>query len=350
MSANSLDRDAPRPLDAVAATSARPLFERYPALRGRLPFAPFAELPTPVEPLPVEGPAWIKRDDLTHPQYGGNKVRKLEFVLGEIRARGARHVYTFGATGTNAGLATALMCKREGLACTVLLFDQPDSATVRRNYAAMGALGARRVHCRTLLRTALAYYGHPARLSPRSYFLYAGCSNPVATFGYVNAAFELAQQIEAGQCPAPYKIFVPVGSSSTLAGLTLGCRLAGLKTSVIGIRVAPARLGPFAACTPEVANGQIDAALAQLARWVPELAALEAPRATLLDDWYGPGYGAATPEGLAAIGTFAGYGLPLEQTYSAKAAAAFLAELKSARGPLLFWNTYNSRPMDAIVA
>ncbi len=333
----------------MSMASVRPLFERFPALRGELPFAPYAELPTPVEPLHGLEDAWIKRDDLTHPRYGGNKVRKLEFVLGEIRARGARHVYTFGATGTNAGLATALMCAEERIGCTVFLFDQPDSPTVRRNYAAMQALGARLIHCGSLLKAVLAFSLHPARLSRRTYFLYAGCSNPVATFGYVNAAFELADQIRAGQCPEPAQIYVPVGSSSTLAGLTLGCRLAGMNSEVVGVRVAPSHVGPFAACTPAVAVGQMRSALARIQCAVPEVRGLEAPPVRLDERWYGAGYGAATPEAVAAIEVFHQQGIKLEQTYTGKVAAAFLAARSEARGPLLFWNTFNSRPLEHLL-
>ena len=88
------------------------------------------------------------------------------------------------------------------------------------------------------------------RFKRNNYFLFAGGSNLAGTLGYVNAAFELKQQINNGEMPCPEVIVCPVGSSSTLAGLTLGCQLAGLKTKVVGIRVAPSHLGPFPACTP----------------------------------------------------------------------------------------------------
>lgn len=331
----------------------RPLFRAFPQLAEVLPFVGYAELPTPVEPLAdLPGArtaagavrAWIKRDDLTNADYGGNKVRKLEFVRGEIRQRGAKHVYTFGATGTNAGLATARMCAAEGLACTVLLFDQPASPTVDRHYRALQRSGARLVHCGSLLNAVLAFYLHPARLLSGSYFLYAGCSNPVATFGYVNAAFELAEQVRDGQCPEPDKLFVAASSSSTLAGLTLGCHLAGLKTRVLGIRVAPEKLGPFDACSAAVADRQQQAAWATLQRHVPNLSG-SPPPARMSGAWYGAGYGEPTAEGAAAMAAFAGLGYTLEATYTAKAAAAFLEALRTGDETVLFWQTYNSRPL-----
>ena len=228
-----------------------PLFDAFPALASVLAPVRLAELPTPVAGLPAFGSrAWIKRDDLTHPVYGGNKIRKLEFVLADMRRHGAREVITLGATGTNSGIAASMVCAQEGLPCTIITFPQPDSPTVRRNQEWM-----RHFHARFDARPSLAvavrrYYLHPARLKPGSYFLFAGCSNPVSVFAYVNAAFELRAQIRAGECPEPAEIIVPVSSNSTLAGLTLGATLAGLSTRVTGVRVAPSHLGPFAACTP----------------------------------------------------------------------------------------------------
>jgi len=327
----------------------RPLFLRYPALQTVLPCAEIADLPTPVAALDADGLAWIKHDDLTHALYGGNKIRKLEFIIGEWRAKQVREVITFGATGTNAGLATALACHLEGIDCRVLLFDQPVSKTVRANLKAMQQLGVRLDYVGSLFSTALYYYLHPRRLLPRRYFLFAGCANPAATFAYVNAVFELQQQIEAGLLPEPAEIVVPVGSSSTLAGLTLGVQLAGLKTRVLGVRVAPSHLGPIPACTTATVAAQIQTAHAFLKKHLPNEISAPPPSPLLLDDYYGPGYGEATPGALAAIRMFAEqFDIPLEQTYTGKAAACFHDRLQAGPGPVLFWNTFNSRPMDGL--
>jgi D-cysteine desulfhydrase len=326
----------------------RHIFAEYPTLVGLLPCAEFASLPTPVGTLGADH-AWIKRDDLTHPLYGGNKIRKLEFIIGEWRARNIREVITFGAVGTNAGLATALACLQENIRCRVLLFDQPVSATVRANLKAMQQLGAQLDYCGSLFNTALRYYLHPRRLWPGRYFLFAGCANPAATFAYVNAAFELKAQIAAGDLPEPAEIVVPVGSSSTLAGLTLGCQLAGLQTRVIGVRVAPSHLGPIPACTTGTVMAQIRTAHAFLRSHLGPVIPEKPAQPVLRDDYYGPGYGEPTPEALAAIRLFGDtHGIKLEQTYSAKAAACFMERLESCPGPVLFWNTFNSRPMDCL--
>jgi D-cysteine desulfhydrase len=95
-----------------------PLFERYPGLTGRIPWRRLGRWPTPLSPvaapLPCDG-LMVKRDDLSGEAYGGNKVRKLEFLLAEALARGCDGVITFGTAGSNHALATAIYARRLGL-------------------------------------------------------------------------------------------------------------------------------------------------------------------------------------------------------------------------------------------
>lgn len=331
-----------------------PFFAEYPALASELAPVPLAALPTPVEALPAFGPhAWIKRDDISHPVYGGNKIRKLEFVLSDIRRSGAREVITFGATGTNAGIAASMVCAGENIPCTIITFPQAESRTVVMNQRWMQYFNARLQPEKTLWRAVLRYYLNPGRLDRRRYFLFAGCSNPVSTFGYVNAAFELREQIRQGLCPEPAEIVVAVSSASTLAGLTLGVALAGLKSRVIGIRVAAEKLGPFSACTPQVVTKMQTDALRRIRHHYPALPLQEAllqksAPVILSGDYFGSGYGEKTEAATAAMQRFENAtGLILESTYSGKAAAAFLDRLALNREAVLFWNTFNSRPLPA---
>ncbi len=305
-------------------------------------------LPTPVERLPIGGAssasnAWIKRDDVTHVEYGGNKVRKLEFVAAEMLRRRARRAIMFGAMGTNAGVAAAMVCRQLGIACTVLTFDQPPAPSVAKNQALMRGYGAEVVHAGSLFATALRWYAHPRRLDPRAYFLFAGCSNPVATFGYVNAALELRAQIDAGLCPAPAEIVVAAGSAATLAGLTLGCAFARMDCRVIGVRVTPARVGPFAVCTPGVVRAMMTTCRDTVVRHCGRAASVDFPAPVLVDDWYGDGYGVPTQASTAAIDEGARAGVALDVTYTGKAYAAFQARVAATTNPVLFWNTLSSR-------
>ena len=119
-----------------------PLLTRFPHLANLAPVA-LCDLPTPVEPLPEQSPlCWVKRDDISAHPYGGNKLRKLEWVLGELRQRSIKRVVTLGATGTNAGLATALLCEQEQLGCDIFTFPQPDSPVVHQNRQRMQQAGA----------------------------------------------------------------------------------------------------------------------------------------------------------------------------------------------------------------
>jgi 1-aminocyclopropane-1-carboxylate deaminase/D-cysteine desulfhydrase-like pyridoxal-dependent ACC family enzyme len=325
----------------------RPLFESFPELQSVIAHRPLAELPTPVEPLGWTKEGWIKRDDLSHPVYGGNKIRKLEFIIADALARGKKRIVTFGATGTNHGVATALMCREAGLDCTLLLFDQPVTDTVRRNLRLMQALGAELLYCGSLARTVAAFYLHPLRLRGDSYFLFAGGSNVPGTLGFVNAALELRDQVAAGEMPCPDRIICPVGSSATLAGLTLGMALAELPVTVEGVRVAPSHLGPFPACTPGTVKSLLHATARVLDRHLGRaLPTLTAP--ILIEDYFGDGYGVGTDEGEAAIKRFAEAGFTLEPTYTGKAAAAFLDRAETTAGPVLYWHTYNSRDTSAL--
>ncbi|MBT4519488.1 MAG: pyridoxal-phosphate dependent enzyme [Halieaceae bacterium] len=330
----------------------RPLFIRYPELAAQLPIVNVADLPTPVENLHrISGHAWIKRDDISHPEYGGNKVRKLEFLLPEIFAAKATKVVTIGAVGTNSGVAAAMICRKFGLACEIITFDQPASSTVAHNLKLMNYYDADLVYRNSPLRSALQFYIHPGRLQPKTHFLFAGCTSPTSVFGYVNAIFELKEQIDLGLCPLPRTIVVATGSGATTAGLMLGCALAQLPIHIKAIQVAPAFVGPVPVCHPAYIARLISAATAILSRSYPQYKSLRLPEPKLDSQYYGGTYGGKTEAGVRAV-EFAAKkaGLALEQTYTGKAFAAFLDELDASPEPCMFWHTYNSQDTAALIA
>ena len=316
-----------------------PLLTRFPLLSALQPI-PLCSLPTPVEAFADRTTLWIKRDDLTREDQGGNKPRKLEFVLADIRRRGADRVITLGATGTNAGVATALLCQRENLACEVITFPQPDSDIVQLNQKLMREAGATLTARDSLFAAALNWYLHPRRLDRKSYFLYAGCSAQVATFAYVNAMLELAGQIETGAMPAPAHIVVAAGSGATVAGIIAGAALVLPKAEIHAVQVAPDKVGPFTACHPQV----IEKMVARVWRSLRAADASLPERCPSRWQWhaeqFGDGYGVATPASDAAISAAGKSGLTLETTYSGKAFATALALTEQHRDPVLFWQTF----------
>jgi D-cysteine desulfhydrase len=326
----------------TTASKQWPILKRFPKLAKRLNPIVLCELPTTVDALAGLGDnAWVKRDDLSNSVYGGNKTRKFEFIAADILRTKATHVVTLGGTGTNHGVATAMVCRELGLDCTVITFNQPDSPFVQKNQALMKQFGAKLINAGSLELAAIRFYLNPRRLSKRYYFLAGGGGNALGALAYVNAALELQQQIENSDCPEPESIYVPAGSVATLAGLTLGCAIAGMKTKVVGIQIMDSHLGPVEICTANTGNKLMQQALKIIQTQHPELIIKLSP-VILLSDWYPPGYGVQTLSTDNAVALAASHGLQLDQTYSGKTFDAFTQALSHTAKPLLYWATYSS--------
>lgn len=323
------------------------LFEAFPALEKKVPWTPLVDAPTPVHVLEglsghLGSEVWIKRDDKTSAAYGGNKPRKLEFLLGEALSRGYRTLVTGGGIGTNHGLATAVFGRQLGFHVVLGLFGQPVTAHVRKSLLLYHAYGAEMFFVSNLL-SALWHYYVTERVRRRgAYFIPGGGSSPLGVLGYVDAGLELAIQVERKELPLPRAIYLPVGTGGTMAGLVLGLRLSGLNTRVVGVQVAPRLL----------ANPRASLRLARKTlklmrhrdRAVPGLELSEADL-SMDSSYYGPGYGHPTDGARRALSLMARTeGIDLELTYTAKTLSGLLHRVRSEgeRGPTLFWNTFNS--------
>jgi D-cysteine desulfhydrase len=295
------------------------------------------ERPTPVRSLPGLGDdLWVKDDGTFGTLWGGNKVRKLEWTLADALRRDRRTLVTVGALGTNHGLATALYGRAHGLDVSLALVDQPLDDHVRAQLGRIEATGATVRHTRGRRRTAAAAPWILAR-SRRPYLLPVGGSSPLGCLGYVDAALELARQVDAGELPAPAHVVVAVGSGGTAAGLLAGLPLAGLDARVHGIAVYGKR-------KPSAER------IRRLARRT--LALVDAPDGPLAPfalhtDWLGDGYGHRTAEAEEATRLAREReSLQLDPVYTSKAMAAVL-ELRDrgelAGGPVLYWHTYGPR-------
>lgn len=324
------------------------LFRNYPELKHKLAWLPLGSLPTPVHQLQRLGyeNLWIKRDDQSCPLYGGNKVRKLEFILGDAHKRNFRQLVTFGGIGTNHGLATAIFCDQLGINCTLLVFRQPVNGHVKQNLLLFKRYNAVTIYKKTRWRTVLAYYLLHRIRYPAAYYVFAGGSNVIGTIGFVNAAFELKKQIDSGEIPEPVLVFCALGSGGTLAGLSLGFALAGLRTRAVGVRVSESHLGPFRACTASTVENLMQQTYLYLKKRCGCLEDVVLGMPSIVDDYFGEGYGVPTQSGNKASRLMSKMeGIVLDPTYTAKAFAAvyeYCRKHSRESGPVLYWHTYSS--------
>ena len=324
------------------AAGAYPLFLRFPELEKRVPRIPLARLPTPLARLPLDGDAWIKRDDLTGLPYGGNKVRKLEFLLAEARHAGADRLITIGAIGSHHALATTIYGRAAGFGVTAVLLPQPVTPHVSAVLEGMRRFGAevRLVGSAAAIPAGVA----AARLAHRRervHVIAAGGSSPVGTLGYVNAALELVDQVDAGVAPRPAVVHVAGGTLGTAVGLAYGFALAGWDTDVVAQRIT-SRVITNRRRARVLIDGVRDLLDPVGARPLPSRAAV-LRRFRIEHGQLGRGYGFATDAGVEAMRWFDDRSLPpLDATYTAKAAAGFLSAASNADTPLLYWHTLSA--------
>lgn len=322
----------------------------YPAIGKHLPKVAIADLPTPVETqvLSTRGRTSnvaIKHDENTSTLYGGNKVRKLEYLLRRARDRGARRVATFGAAGSNHALATAIHAFALDLECTCFLSHQKATAGIARTLNMHRQLGTeifrwgRSVDALALFREHLQ--GRGAWVIPLGGTCWLGA------VGFVNAGLELARQVADGAVQCPDRIYIACGTTGSAAGLALGIAAAGLDATVHAIQVAD---NPFSS---ELKMRRLMAKTRFiLNRLDPSFEAIGCQqRVVWRDEFLAGGYARvdnATAEAVALARD--ALGLSLETTYTGKAMAAMLHDLQTIErdgARCLFWNTYNAQPLPA---
>ena len=295
---------------------------------SRFPRIFLAHLPTPLERLDrltreLGGPEiWIKRDDCTGLSTGGNKTRKLEFLMAEAEAQGADTVITQGATQSNHARQTAAFAAKRGLACHILLEDRTGSNDP--NYNMNGNVLLDHLHGATTSRRAggvdmaaeMEVLADRLRAEGRKpYVIPGGGSNPTGALGYVNCAFELVSQANDRGLVVD-QIVTATGSAGTQAGLVTGLKAlnAGIPLLGIGVRAPKEKQeeNVFAlaqktaeklGCPGVVARGDVVANC----------------------DYVGQGYGIPRADTLEAIAMFAQLeGILLDPVYSGKGAAGLI--------------------------
>lgn len=283
---------------------------------------------------------YIKRDDTTPLAFGGNKLRKLEFLAADARRQGADTLVTAGAIQSNHVRQTAAVAARLGLRCHALLenpTDTTDPDYLRSgNRLLLDLFDAHVEPVATLDNTDAQLQSLAERLRGdglKPYIIPIGGSNPLGALGYVHAGLELAQQAEALGISFS-AVVLASGSAGTHGGLALALAHAMPETQVVGVTVSRT----VEAQAPKVA-GLIDGTAELLNVEVPADLRLE-----LWDEYFLPRYGEPNQATLEAIRLLArAEGVLLDPVYTGKAMAGLLDGVTRKRfpgnGPLLFLHT-----------
>jgi len=288
----------------------------------------FAHLPTPLEPMPslsklLGGPTlWIKRDDCTGLAGGGNKARKLEFLLGDALEQGVDTIITQGATQSNHVRQTAAIAAKLGLACHALLEDRTGSEDVDYNDNG-NVLLDRLLGCSltkvpggTDMNAAMETLAEQLRRDGRKpYVIPGGGSNPIGALGYVNAALELLTQANDRNLRIDHIVHA-TGSTGTQAGLLTGLCAANSRIPVLGVGVRAPRE------TQESTVFELATRTAEHLR-IPGVVTRQDVVANC--DYIGQGYGIPTEGTLEAISLVARTeGILLDPVYTGKGMAGLI--------------------------
>jgi len=324
-------------IDRKTENSALELFTNIPRFRLVNLNTPLERMDRLRQAIPGAPQLWIKRDDLTGYLGGGNKLRKLEYVMADALARGATTIVTTGSITSNLARTTALTARRLGLKCELIL-SGGDPRAAHANWRIAELLGVK-IHTVSASAERASRMQEIAdwleRSGERVYVVPLGASNEVGSFGMVAAFEELGiQQLEIGeQFDA---IVFATSSGGTQAGLEVGKRLFRYPNlQLLGIS----------------ADDPADTIRASVLRAVgPMLSLLDQPQFSHADELFidagftGAGYAIPTVESREALQLFAETeGILLDPVYTAKAAAGLIAYSRAGRfkpsDRVLFWHT-----------
>ncbi len=320
-----------------------------------LPRIPFALLPTAIEHLPrlssaLGGPQiYIKRDDQTGLAFGGNKTRKLEFLVADAQAQGAKTLITAGAIQSNHCRQTAAAAAKFGFDCILVLTttspekESPNEERISGNLFLDKLLGAQitwsdRQNRERDLENA---YNKLMDEGRRPYIIPYGGSNPLGASAYALAVKEFIEQMKSNEVmeKPPDWIVFPTSSGGTQAGLVLGAQVFGYAGKILGISVDE---------QADVLKNRVTSLANQTAELLREQIIITGEDVLVNDEFIGKGYGIPDEPEIEAIRLFARHeGLLLDPVYTARAAGGlvslirkgFFKSLGGEESSVLFWHT-----------
>jgi len=307
-----------------------------------LPRIFFAHLPTPLELAPrlstqLAGPnIYIKRDDQTGLAFGGNKTRKLEFLIADAQSQGAQMLITAGAVQSNHCRQTAAVAARHGLKCIVVLSgERPTRFT--GNLLLDHLFGAEIVWTQPKERyhTFEQTYQKAWEDGQRPYKIPYGGSNPTGAAAYALAMQELLEQCTKMSLPQPDWIVLASSSGGTQAGLVVGSKIFGFQGKILGISVDETR---------PILQNRVALLASQTAELLGESQSFSATNVLVNSDYLGAGYGVMGEIEQEAIQLFAKTeGLLLDPVYTGRAAAGLVDLVRKGiiqpHENVIFWHT-----------
>lgn len=302
-----------------------------------LPRVRFAHLPTPIESMErlsaeLNGPKlWIKRDDCTGLGFGGNKTRKLEFVLAEAQVNGAKTLITSGAIQSNHCRQTAALAAKFGMKCFLILYGEPVGAPTG-NVFLDKLFGAEIIWTSIEKREAEVkrIFDEQWEAGQRPFVIPVGASTPIGAVAYYHAFTEFIDQ----KLDCEW-IIIPSSSGGTQAGLTLGAVDLKWQGKILGINVGSLeedlRLTVFG-----LANEAADRLAIQTR--------ISLEHVMVNNDYCQRGYGILSKVEREAIGLFAQKeGLLIDPVYTGRAAGALIDLIRKGffkrEDRILFWHT-----------
>jgi L-cysteate sulfo-lyase len=289
---------------------------------ARFPRVFFSHLPTPLERLDrlseyLGGPTlWVKRDDCTGLGTGGNKTRKLEFLMADALAKGADTLLTQGAVQSNHCRQSAAAAAKLGMKCVLLfekrLSDPDDAYKTSGNVLLDQIFGASLLEYETGtdMNKALETVARKVRAEGgRPYVIPGGGSNEIGALGYVNCALELVAQANDQGLKIDHLVHA-TGSAGTQAGLVVGLKAMNAQIPVLGIGVNAAK---------EIQEERVYSLAVKTAEYIGAPGCVERADIIANCDYVGEGYGVPTPGMVEAVHTAARLeGLLFDPVYSGK--------------------------------
>ena len=304
-----------------------------------LPRKGFAHLPTIIEHLPrltktLGGPdLYIKRDDQTGLAMGGNKTRKLEYLMGQALAEGSDLVLTTGAAQSNHCRQTAAAAARCGVDCTLVLVEpMPEIPTA--NLFLDNLLGADLIWTEKSNRDEILHqaYQKAAQNGRKPFLIPYGGSNPVGAYAYFAAVEEMLGQLSND---LPDWIVFASSSGGTQAGLVAGAQAHQLDTKILGISVDE---------TEEVLSARVSSLASEVSHQYGNKVDISPEKILVSDKYLGDGYGVINENDREAIRLFAELeGILLDPVYTGRAGAGLLDLIRTGvfkkNERILFWHT-----------